>query len=40
MFERMLDKQTVPSFDEMIFYCGEAGKLWVDVDKYLHDNLK
>ena len=40
MFERMLDKQTVPSFYEMIFYCGEAGKLWVDVDKYLRDNLK
>lgn len=35
MYERMLDKQVVPSFPEMISYCGEAGQLWMDVDEYL-----
>lgn len=35
----MLDKQTVPSFDEMISYCGDVGELWLKVDKYLKDEL-
>lgn len=40
MYERMLDKQVTPSFDEMIFYCGEAGKLWMELDEYLKDKLE
>lgn len=36
----MLDKQTVPLFDEMISYCGEAGKLWSELDIYLKDKLE
>lgn len=39
MYERMLDKQTEPLFNEMISYCGEAGKLWLELDAYLKDNL-
>ena len=39
MYERMLDKNTVPLFDEMISYCGDAGKLWSEVDRYLNDKL-
>lgn len=40
MYERMLDKQTEPSFDEMISYCGESGKLWSGLDGYLKDKLE
>lgn len=36
MYERMLDKQVIPSFPEMISYCGDAGQLWMDVDEYLN----
>jgi hypothetical protein len=36
----MLDKQTTPLFDEMISYCGEAGKLWSELDGYLKDKLE
>jgi hypothetical protein len=36
----MLNKQTVPSFDEMISYCGDAGELWTEVDKFLNDKLE
>lgn len=35
----MLDKKTVPSFDEMISYCGDPSELWIKVDKYLKDEL-
>ncbi len=36
----MLDKQTTPLFDEMISYCGEAGKLWWELDGYLKDKFE
>lgn len=39
MYERMLDKQTVPSFDDMISYCEDAGELWVELDQYLKDKF-
>lgn len=39
LYERMLNKQTVPSFDEMISYCDDAGELWTELDKYLKDKL-
>ena len=40
MYERMLDKQREPLFDEMISYCFEAGKLWLELDGYLKDKLQ
>lgn len=36
----MLNKQTVPSFDEMISYCGDSGELWMEMDRYLNDKIK
>lgn len=39
MFERMLDKQVTPSFDEMISYCGEAGGMWLELDGFLKDKF-
>lgn len=39
LYKRMLDKKTVPSFDEMISYCDDAGELWTELDKYLKDKL-
>ncbi len=39
MYERMLDKQKVPLFEEMISYCGEVGKSWLELDVYLKDKL-
>ena len=35
----MLDKQTVPSFDDMVSYCGDVGELWKEMDQYLCDKL-
>ena len=35
MYERMLNKQEQPTFDEMIGYCGENGNLWLDLDEWL-----
>lgn len=40
MYERMLNKEVTLSFDEMISYCGEAGKLWMELDGYLKDKLE
>lgn len=39
MYERMLDKQAVPSFEDMISYCGETGVLWLELDRYLKNEL-
>lgn len=39
VYERMLDKQSVPSFDEMISYCGDNGELWAELDEYLRNKL-
>lgn len=39
VYERMLDKQVVPSFDEMISYCGENGGVWAELDEYLRNKL-
>lgn len=35
MYERMLDKQVEPTFQEMIAYCGEVGSAWMEIDTYL-----
>lgn len=31
----MLNKQEVPSFQNMISYCGDVGELWTEIDEYL-----
>ena len=33
MYERMLDKQDVPTFDDLIAHTGECGRLWLQLDQ-------
>ena len=40
MYERMLNKQETPTFDDLIRYSGESGALWLALDKYLEDEHK
>ena len=35
MYERMLDKQTVPTIQEMIDYCGENSELFSELNEWL-----
>lgn len=35
MYERMLNKQIVPSFGDLIAYCGKCGTLWEDLDSWI-----
>jgi len=35
----MLNKQETPTFDDLICYCGDSGKLWIALDKYLKDEF-
>ena len=37
MYERMLNKEFIPTFDDMISYCGETGNLWLMLDKWIKD---
>lgn len=37
MYERMLDKQKNPTFEELIDYSGQSGELWIKLDKYMRD---
>jgi len=36
MYERMLNKQETPTFDDLVRYSGACGKLWLALDKYLN----
>jgi len=38
MYERLLDKATSPTFDDLIAYSGEASTLWLELDKHLKVN--
>ena len=33
MYERMLNKQETPTFDDLICYSGASGALWLELDK-------
>ena len=33
----MLNKQVVPTFDELIRYCGDNGVLWLKLDKRMEE---
>ena len=37
MYERMLNKQETPTFDDLIRYSGESGFLWLALDKYMKE---
>ncbi len=38
MYERMLDKKIVPSFDDLLDYSGDSKDLWLELDSYLKAN--
>lgn len=35
MYERMLDKQIIPSFEDMAAYCGENAELFTQLNEWL-----
>ena len=40
MYERLLDKTTPPTFDDLIAYSAENGVLWLELDHYMSDVIK
>jgi hypothetical protein len=40
MYERMLNKQEVPTFDDLIQYSGARGALWLALDTYMTGELR
>jgi hypothetical protein len=40
MFERLLNKQLKPSFEDMINYSGESGRFWRDLDSFMQANYE
>ena len=37
MYERMLDKQNKPAFDDMAAYCGKGMELFIRINEWLSD---
>ena len=37
MYERMLNKEIFPTFDDMLLYCGETSEFWLILDKWIKD---
>ena len=37
MYERLLDKQRQPTFEEMLKYCGGSGGFWMELENYLQN---
>ena len=37
MYERMLNKQEVPTFDALIRYSGDSGLLWLELDTRMEE---
>ena len=35
MYERMLDKTTEPTFEEMLAHTGKSAKLWIELEEHL-----
>ena len=40
MYERMLNKQEIPTFEDLIAYCGERGALWRALDQHMENSYK
>jgi len=36
MYERLLDRETVPSFEELLTYSGETSKIWLKLEDFLY----
>jgi hypothetical protein len=39
MYERMLNKKTQPTFEEMLAHTGDSAKLWLELEKHITDKL-
>lgn len=39
MYERMLDKQNVPSVADMTAYCGDTAELFTSLNRWLSDTF-
>ena len=39
MYERMLNKQEIPLFDDLIRYSGQSAELWLSLENYLKDEF-
>ena len=37
MYDRMLDKQNRPAFDDMAAYCGKSMKLFIRINEWLSE---
>ena len=37
MYERMLNKQEIPTFDDLIRHSGDCGNLWLHLDKNMEE---
>jgi len=37
MYERMLNKQEIPTFDDLIRHSGDCGNLWLQLDKDMEE---
>ena len=37
MYERMLNKQEVPTFDDLIRHSGDRGPLWLELDRHMEE---
>ena len=40
MYERMLDKQIVPSIEEMTAYCGKNAELFTQLNEWLGNKFE
>lgn len=40
MYERMLNKQEIPSYDDMCSYCGNTSKLFQSLNSFLSDQYR
>jgi len=40
MYERMLNKQETPTFDDMLAYSGNSSTLWLELEDYLQSEFK
>ena len=39
MYERMLDKQNIPSIADMTAYCGDTAELFASLNRWLSDTF-
>ena len=39
MYERMLNKAETPEFDDLVRHSGNSGRLWLELDEYMHREL-